>query len=242
MTEEHDAAPPASSDAVRGDAVRGDAVRGDAVQGRTEAEVEEVLGETGALPEESAEEDPSADPAIAREDPVGSALRAQIAELRTAGERLRGELAAAKARADEERAARARIQADFENFRRRMQADQARWQDDARKGLIDQLLESDDDFERALLASGDVDALKRGVELARRRQQEVYRRSGLEEIEVGAGTPFDPKLHEAVASVPSAEYGDGQVVKVERRGYTFRGILLRPALVTVAEGLVREGF
>ena len=194
----------------------------DAVQARTDEEAEAVLGETGALPEESAEEDPLA-------------LRMQIAELRAENDTLRRDLAAARQRADDERLARVRAQADFDNARKRMLAEQARAQDDARRGLIANLLASVDNLERASEASGDVDSLKKGVDLTLRQLQEAFARAGLDAVEVGPGAPFDPRLHEAVASVPAADHADGEVVKVERRGYTFRGALLRPALVTVAK-------
>jgi molecular chaperone GrpE len=199
------------------------AQQGDAVEARTDAQARELLGETGALPEQSAEEDPAA-------------LRAEIGDLQAEVERLRADLAAAQQRADDERTARARAQADHENFRRRMLAEQARWQDDARKGLIEDLLAPADNLERAKQASGDVESLKKGVELTLRQLFEAFRRSGLEDLEVAPGTPFDPNLHEAVASVPSPDHVDGAVVTVERRGYTFKGTLLRPALVTVAKG------
>ncbi len=54
-------------------------------------------------------------------------------------------------------------------------------------------------------------------------------REGLERIP-STGQPFDPAVHEAVAGG-----GDGDLVVTAdlRRGYTLRGRVIRPTLVTV---------
>jgi molecular chaperone GrpE len=49
------------------------------------------------------------------------------------------------------------------------------------------------------------------------------------------GEPFDPTLHEAVATVEDADAPDGTVVKVVRPGYGSDENLLRPAAVVVAK-------
>lgn len=181
---------------------------GDAVEGRTAEDVETILGETGALPEESAEDSAAA---------------------------LREELEAERRRAGEHLAARARLQADFDNYRKRMTAEQARWRDDAVADALRQMLPVFDNLERALVAAGDADSVRKGVDLTLRQLRELLQGFGLEEIAVDGHMPFDPNRHEAVSPVESAEHAEGEVVTVERRGYTFKGALLRPALVTVAK-------
>ncbi|HVB11406.1 MAG TPA: nucleotide exchange factor GrpE [Bacillota bacterium] len=188
---------------------------GDAVEGRTEDDVETILGETGALPEESAEESTEA--------------------LRQEMDGLRAELEAARRQAGEHLQARIRLQADFDNYRKRMMTEQARWRDDAVADAIRQELPAFDNLERAAGAAGDLEAVRKGVDLTLRQLREVLRGLGLEEIAVGDHTPFDPNLHEAISPVESAAHAEGEVVKLERRGYTFKGALLRAALVTVAK-------
>jgi hypothetical protein len=45
---------------------------------------------------------------------------------------------------------------------------------------------------------------------------------------------FDPALHEAVTSEPSENVPSGNIIATLRTGYTYRGRVLRPALVRVA--------
>ena len=48
------------------------------------------------------------------------------------------------------------------------------------------------------------------------------------------GTQFDPRVHEALGSVETAEHPDHQVVEEIRKGYKIRERLLRPAMVKIA--------
>jgi molecular chaperone GrpE len=48
------------------------------------------------------------------------------------------------------------------------------------------------------------------------------------------GTQFDPRVHEALGSIETAEFPDHQVVEEIRKGYKLRDKLLRPALVKIA--------
>jgi molecular chaperone GrpE len=49
------------------------------------------------------------------------------------------------------------------------------------------------------------------------------------------GTIFDPRIHEALGSVETAEHPDHEVLEEIRRGYKIRDKLLRPALVKIAD-------
>jgi molecular chaperone GrpE len=48
------------------------------------------------------------------------------------------------------------------------------------------------------------------------------------------GAQFDPRIHEALGSIETAEFPDHQVVEEIRRGYKIREKLLRPAMVKIA--------
>jgi molecular chaperone GrpE len=202
--------------------------QGDAVEGRTAAEAEAILGETGALPEESAEDD-------------AATLRRELEAEQAIAADLRRELEAERQRAAEQLQARARTQADFDNYRRRMLTEQARWRDDAVADALRQLLPVFDNLERATQAAGELDAVKQGVDLTLRQLRGTLGTLGLEEIEVGEHAPFDPTRHEAMMQVESAEHAEGEVVRVERRGYSYKGALLRPALVAVAKAPAGRG-
>ena len=47
------------------------------------------------------------------------------------------------------------------------------------------------------------------------------------------GKQFDPRQHEALESIETAEHPDHQVLEEVRRGYKIKDRLLRPALVRV---------
>ena len=63
----------------------------------------------------------------------------------------------------------------------------------------------------------------------------ALREAGAEPID-SVGAPFDPRLHEAVATVPSNDAEPGTVVGEIRRGWRLGDQLLRPAQVAVAAG------
>ncbi|WP_414708402.1 nucleotide exchange factor GrpE [Ramlibacter sp.] len=48
------------------------------------------------------------------------------------------------------------------------------------------------------------------------------------------GQKFDPHVHHAVEMVPAEDVQDHTVMQELRRGYNFKGRLLRPAMVKVA--------
>jgi molecular chaperone GrpE len=135
--------------------------------------------------------------------------------------------------ADEYLAQLQRLKADFDNYRRRMMQEQARWSDAALGGFITEILPVVDNLERALASGGDAEAIRRGIELTLRQLQEVLRQTGVEPIEPVGGA-FDPTLHEAMAQVETADLPEGHVVEDLRRGYLFKRQVLRPSLVKVA--------
>jgi molecular chaperone GrpE len=95
--------------------------------------------------------------------------------------------------------------------------------------LVERLLPVLDNFERAL-AHADDDP---GVELLYKDFRKTLEVEGLEEIEA-EGVPFDPQVHEAVQTIEDEEAEGDVVSSVFRRGYRFKGQVLRPAMVVVA--------
>lgn len=136
-------------------------------------------------------------------------------------------------KADEYLAALQRLKADFDNYRRRVGQDQARWGDAAVAGLVIQLLPVVDNLERALQAAGDGPGVRQGVEMTLRQFREVLGAAGVEAMD-SRGQPFDPTRHEAVARGPVAGVAAGTVAEEYRKGYLLRDQVLRPAMVKVA--------
>lgn len=140
-------------------------------------------------------------------------------------ERRRGEEASLQLR---------RLQADFDNYRRRMMAEQSRWQDLALSRFFLELLPVLDDLERAVASAGDAsgDSLRRGVEMILARLRSVLGEAGVVAVDA-RGAPFDPAVHEAVERVEGEEFERETVAEELRRGYLYKGRCLRPALVRV---------
>ena len=136
-------------------------------------------------------------------------------------------------KAEEYLVALQRLKADFDNYRRRVGQDQARWGDAAVAGFIVQLLPVVDNLERALQAAGDGASVRQGVEMTMRQFREVLSAAGVEPMET-AGQPFDPTRHEAVARGPVAGVAPGMVAEEYRKGYLLRDQVLRPAMVKVS--------
>jgi molecular chaperone GrpE len=126
-----------------------------------------------------------------------------------------------------------RTAADLENFRKRV----AREREDAARHaagpVVKDLIPAIDNLERALVAAPDGDPLAEGVRMVLRQVEEALARHGIEPRSA-VGEPFDPALHEALATVPAPDVAPGTVVAQHGRAWLHHGRLLRPAMVAVA--------
>jgi len=129
----------------------------------------------------------------------------------------------------------ARMKADFENLRRRSQKEKDEIVEYASEQLVKLLLPVLDNFERALAdESGDFGKFKEGVKMIYDQIYEILSKEGLKPIPA-KGEEFDPEKHEAVMSEKSPECPDNTVLEELRKGYTFKGKVIRPAMVKVAK-------
>ncbi len=126
----------------------------------------------------------------------------------------------------------ARLQAEFENARRRADRERSEFREYATGAAAEQFLPVLDNFQLALKANGTLEQLRGGVELIAKQMEEAFRSLNVVPVET-VGTAFDPRFHEALGSVETADLPDGQVFEEVRRGYRIRERLLRPALVRV---------
>jgi molecular chaperone GrpE len=153
-------------------------------------------------------------------------------------DRLRAELDAAQTEMAEYKASLQRTAADFANYRRRTAEDRERELGLASESLLRKVLAVADDFDRALDAMPDeLKAVSwiEGIVLLDRKLRTLLESEGVTPIEA-VGRPFDPREHEAIASVPATGRPDGEVVAEVQRGYRVRDKVLRPAMVAVAGG------
>lgn len=151
-------------------------------------------------------------------------------------ESLRGRATAAERQRDENLARLQRSRADFENYQKRIQRDQAEERRHAHAPFARELMPVLDNLQRALDAAGgqaEGDPLARGVALVRSQLLEILGRFGIMPIDA-LGRPFDPNQHEAVGQQPRTDAEPGTVVEVLEPGYRLHERVLRPARVVVA--------
>ena len=127
----------------------------------------------------------------------------------------------------------ARLQAEFDNTRKREARERADARDYAVQHAVEPFLGVMDNFQLALRAQGSADQLRVGVELILKQMEEALRTLHVQPVE-SVGAQFDPRIHEALGSIETAEHPDHQVLEEIRRGYKIRDKLLRPALVKIA--------
>ena len=144
------------------------------------------------------------------------------------------ELAKLTAERDEYLDLAQRVQADFENYRKRTVREQERLVAHAHERLVRELLPVLDDLERALGAAErhEEAQLVEGVQLVQKALRQALAKEGLAEIATAG--EFDPHVHEALLTQPSAEVEPGSVLEVVQRGYRLGDKVVRPARVIVA--------
>lgn len=129
-----------------------------------------------------------------------------------------------------------RLAAEFENYRKRVRAEQRETWARAQADLVRRLVESVDDLQRVALLDPDtasVQDIVEGVDLVERKLLRALADAGLEVLDP-AGEDFDPNVMEAVMMAPaSSEDEDDTVDMVLQRGYLLEGHLVRPARVSV---------
>jgi molecular chaperone GrpE len=169
----------------------------------------------------------------------------RIAELDTSPTHLLAEIDALKAenaelraQADEHLAGRQRALADYQNLRRRTEEEIEHARAAAADRLLRRIVDIADDFDRSVdhapaeLAG---DPWAEGIAAIDRKLRAALEAEGVVAIDA-LGTPFDPALHEAVASVPGSGRPEGEVVAEMRRGYMVGDRVLRPSMVGVSDG------
>ena len=181
----------------------------------TPAAVQGEAGADGTTPVPA----PDANPAAAEEDTDPAAALAE---------------AQAAAAANEDKFLRAR--ADLENYRRRAIRERTEVAGEAKKQVLLRMLDVLDNLERALVyEQADAQALLMGLRMTVTQFEDVLSGLGVQAV-AACGEQFDPRWHEAVATVVDPERAEGTIVEEVQRGYHLDDVLLRPARVKVVAG------
>ncbi|MBN2567429.1 nucleotide exchange factor GrpE [Candidatus Woesearchaeota archaeon] len=123
-----------------------------------------------------------------------------------------------------------RIQAEFENYKRREEANRAEYLKSCNRELMLKLVPVLENLDLSLRNKDNENEFRKGVELIVRQLKGILAAEGLEEIGA-AGQRFDPNLHEAVSTKEGEK--DGTVLEEVSKGYTLHGKVVRHAKVVV---------
>lgn len=129
-----------------------------------------------------------------------------------------------------------RVQADYDNFRRRTLKEKEELAKYASAKLVESLLPTVDNFDRAIAASAanqDFDSLVKGLYMIFRQLMGTMEAEGLAVMQT-VGEPFNPEFHQAVMTVETDEYEEGIVVEELQKGYMLKDKVIRPAMVKVS--------
>ncbi len=163
-------------------------------------------------------------------------LKAQLEFSQAKGRETMERLRDAHERAKDAQERTVRAAADLDNYRKRAVKEKEEVQKFGSEKLLKDLLPVMDNLDRALDAaakSPDIDSFQKGVAMTRKSFEDALARHGVKSFSA-RGQPFDPRLHEAIQQVETAEVPQGHVVYEVARGFSLNDRLVRPAMVVVA--------
>jgi len=129
--------------------------------------------------------------------------------------------------------------AEFENYKRRSDAERVELILNANEDLISSLLPILNDFLRSLKSGAekkDFDAFTKGVELISNKLSMLLESYGLTPFE-SVGKPFDVGFHDALLQVPRNDVPPNTVVEEIEPGYKLKDRVLRHAKVIVSSAV-----
>ncbi len=128
-----------------------------------------------------------------------------------------------------------RLQAEFDNYKKRAYRERGEFVKFANEGLILELLDILDNFERGIKAAElkkDFGLLHQGVDMISRQLHSLLESKGLIRIK-SVGEKFDPHRHEAVEVAESPQVTEDTVSEELQPGYLLNGRIIRTAKVKV---------
>ena len=126
-----------------------------------------------------------------------------------------------------------RLTAEYDNYRKRTAKEKEGIYTDACTDVLKEMLPVADNLERALAVDGNVEDLKKGVEMTIKGLLNSLEKLGVEEIDTTNG--FDPNVHQAISVVEDANLNSNDVAQVYQKGYKKGEKVIRYSMVTVAK-------
>ena len=126
-----------------------------------------------------------------------------------------------------------RLTAEYDNYRKRTAKEKEGIYTDACTDVLKEVLPVADNLERALAVDGNVEDIKKGVEMTIKGFLNALEKLGVEEIDTTNG--FDPNVHQAISVVEDANLNTNDVAQVYQKGYKKGEKVIRYSMVTVAK-------
>ncbi|MFA9379911.1 MAG: nucleotide exchange factor GrpE [Acetanaerobacterium sp.] len=126
-----------------------------------------------------------------------------------------------------------RTMAEYDNYRKRTQREKEQIYPEAIRTSVEAFLPVLDSFERALAVETADEEFKKGVAMIFTAMQDACKKLGVEEI-AAKDQPFDPEMHNAVMHIDDDSLPENTVCEVFAKGYCLGDLVIRHAVVKVA--------
>lgn len=130
-----------------------------------------------------------------------------------------------------------RLYAELDNVRRRAARELVEERKYSGMDVIRAILPVIDNLQRAIDAAEKQNAddpLLEGVRMVYQQMIDALKQNNCTKIEA-LNQPFDPKFHQAISQMPSADVADGSVLIVAQDGYLLHDRVVRPSQVVVSK-------
>lgn len=133
------------------------------------------------------------------------------------------------------------LMADFDNYRKQADRQVVARVESGKAELLLKFLGIRDDYERALATAkkSSTPEVAAGLEGILKNIDSMLAGEGVRPIEA-VGTPFDPRVHDAIAFLARDDVPEDSVTAEIRRGYMYNGKVLRPSMVEVSRKIVKN--
>lgn len=125
-----------------------------------------------------------------------------------------------------------RLTAEYDNYRKRTAKEKEGIYTDSCTDVLKEMIPVLDNLERAMLVEGNVEDIKKGIEMTIKGFKTSFEKLGVEEID--ASGEFDPNYHQAVMHIEDESLGANSVVEVFQKGYKRGEKVIRYTVVKVA--------
>lgn len=126
-----------------------------------------------------------------------------------------------------------RLAAEYDNYRKRTQAEKLSIYADATAKAVEELLPMADSVNAALSSTPEDDPQRQGIELIGNQFAKSMEKLGV--VSFGeVGEPFDPTLHNAVARTENPDLPENSIAMVFQKGFKIGDKIIRAAMVQVA--------